>query len=65
MIRQQVCPEKKRLIRLMNKEMKIIANSPSSEVMQFRLGLLAKFAGELKVVNDRIHWQSCQARRGA
>ncbi|MEV9641729.1 hypothetical protein ABZ756_13590 [Mammaliicoccus sciuri] len=57
--------EKKRLIRLMNNEMKIIISSPSVEVKKFRFGLLAKFAGELKVVNDRIHWQSCQARRGA
>lgn len=50
--------EKRLLIRRMNAEMKAIANSPTEEVMQFRLGLLAKFAGELKVLNDRIHWWS-------
>lgn len=50
--------EKHLLIQRMNAEMKAIANSPTEEVMQFRLGLLAKFAGELKVLNDRMLWWS-------
>lgn len=57
--------EKRLLVKRINEEMKAIANSPSSKVMKFRLGLLAKFAGELKAVNDKIHWHLCRQSRGA
>ncbi|ARK25975.1 hypothetical protein SporoP37_15715 [Sporosarcina sp. P37] len=57
--------ERQALIKRMNKEMKAVANSPSKEVMRFRLGLLAKYAGELKAVNDKIRWYSCRQKRGA
>lgn len=48
--------EKRLLIQRMNAEMKAVANSPTNEVKKFRLGLLAKFAGELKDLNDRMLW---------
>lgn len=57
--------KKQELIRRMNEEMKAIVNSPSEDVMQFRLGLLAKYAGELKAMNDKIQWYSCRRKRGA
>lgn len=58
--------EEKRLwVKGINEEMKAITNSPSSKVMRFRLGLLAKLAGELKAVNDRIRWYACQQDQGA
>ncbi|MGE7546073.1 hypothetical protein [Sporosarcina newyorkensis] len=51
MIRQHVCPKRKRLIRLMNNEMKIIISSPSAEVKKFRFGLLAMLGEELRRLN--------------
>ncbi|MDW0112241.1 hypothetical protein QT711_03525 [Sporosarcina saromensis] len=55
--------ERRKLIARMNGEMKAITNSPSIEVRKFRIGLLAKLAGELKIINDRIRRKSYQFGR--
>lgn len=55
--------ERRQLVARMNVEMKAITNSPSTDVERFRIGLLAKLGGELKLVNDRIRRKSFQVGR--
>lgn len=50
--------ERRLLVERMNDEMKAIANSPSAAVRKFRIGMLARLGGELKVLNDRIRRKS-------
>lgn len=52
--------DRRRLVNRMNAEMKAVINSPSTDVEKFRIGILAKLAGELKIVNDRIRRKSSQ-----
>ncbi|GEN83593.1 hypothetical protein SLU01_19050 [Sporosarcina luteola] len=55
--------ERRLLVARMNIEMKAITNSPSTDVEKFRIGLLAKLGGELKIVNDKIRRKSYQVGR--
>ncbi|MEZ7173621.1 hypothetical protein [Sporosarcina sp. OR05] len=60
---KQILEEKHKLVCRMNAEMRAITNSPSDAVEKFRIGLLAKLGGELKVVNDRLRVKSSLVRK--
>lgn len=62
MIRKEL-EDRRRLVARMNVEMKAITNSPSTDVEKFRIGLLAKLGGELKIINDKIRRKSYQVGR--
>ena len=55
--------ERRQIVARMNAEMKAITNSPSIDVERFRVGLLVKLGGELKLINDKIQRKSYQVGR--
>lgn len=55
--------DRRRLVKRMNAEMEAVINSPSTDVEKFRIGILGKLAGELKIVNDKIRRKSSHLGR--